>query len=545
MMRRVPDLIDVWFDSGAMPFAQWHYPFENQEAFQRTFPADFIAEGVDQTRGWFYTLHAIATMVMDSVAFKHVVVNGLVLDEKGEKMSKSKGNVVDPFDVVERYGADPVRWYMISNAPPWENLRFSERELEATRRRFFNTLENVYVFFATYANVDGFVYPQVRMPVAERAELDRWIISRLNSTIAEVEAAYEDYHPTRAARAIERFVDELSNWYIRRSRRRFWSARTGEQENERDKQAAYQTVYECLLATACLMAPIAPFFSEWLYRALQEGSEVSGPDSVHLADFPKVELAAIDAVLEHQMELARTIVSIVLALRNQARINVRQPLPRILVVTGPKVTREVVERVRPLILEEVNVKTIEYVEGTSHLVRRTAKPNYARLGKRLGKLMKGVAAQVAQLTEEAIEHYVQTGYLRLQVDGQAVELGPEDLEIRSEGLEGWLVGQESGVTVALDTSRDEALILEGLAREAINRIQNLRKKADFEVTDRIQVTYRADGLLAKALRQHADWIRNETLAVALQPSNQPAGEVVETFEIDDATFTVGIQRVLA
>jgi len=545
MMRRVPDLIDVWFDSGAMPFAQWHYPFENQEAFQRTFPADFIAEGVDQTRGWFYTLHAIATMVMDSVAFKHVVVNGLVLDEKGEKMSKSKGNVVDPFDVVERYGADPVRWYMISNAPPWENLRFSERELEATRRRFFNTLENVYVFFATYANVDGFVYPQVRMPVAERAELDRWIISRLNSTIAEVEAAYEDYHPTRAARAIERFVDELSNWYIRRSRRRFWSARTGEQENERDKQAAYQTVYECLLATACLMAPIAPFFSEWLYRALQEGSEVSGPDSVHLADFPKVELAAIDAVLEHQMELARTIVSIVLALRNQARINVRQPLPRILVVTGPKVTREVVERVRPLILEEVNVKTIEYVEGTSHLVRRTAKPNYARLGKRLGKLMKGVAAQVAQLTEEAIEHYVQTGYLRLQVDGQAVELGPEDLEIRSEGFEGWLVGQESGVTVALDTSRDEALILEGLAREAINRIQNLRKKADFEVTDRIQVTYRADGLLAKALRQHADWIRNETLAVALQPSNQPAGEVVETFEIDDATFTVGIQRVLA
>ncbi|WP_397547542.1 isoleucine--tRNA ligase [Rhodothermus marinus] len=542
-MRRVPDLIDVWFDSGAMPFAQWHYPFENQEAFRRTFPADFIAEGVDQTRGWFYTLHAIATMVMDSVAFRHVVVNGLVLDEKGEKMSKSKGNVVDPFDVVERYGADPVRWYMISNAPPWENIRFSERELDATRRRFFNTLENVYAFFATYANVDGFVYPAERMPVGERTELDRWIISRLNSTVAEVEAAYEDYHPTRAARAIERFVDELSNWYIRRSRRRFWSARTGEQENERDKQAAYQTVYECLETTALLMAPIAPFFSEWLYRALQEGSEVKGPESVHLADFPKVDRAAIDPVLEQRMALARTIVSIVLALRNQARINVRQPLPRILVVTGTGVDREVVESVRPLILEEVNVKDIEYVEGTSRVVRRTAKPNYPRLGKRLGKLMKGVAARVAQLTEEEIDRYLREGKLVLEVDGQQVELGPEDLEIKSEGIEGWLVGQEDGVTVALDTNRTEELILEGLAREAINRIQNLRKKAEFEVTDRIVVSYRAEGQLARALERHADWIRNETLAVALQPSEQPTGAHVETFDIDGETFTVGVQRV--
>src|SRR5690606_31790563 len=368
-MRRVPDLIDVWFDSGSMPFAQWHYPFENQDRFRDTFPADFIAEGVDQTRGWFYTLHAIATLVMDSVAYKNVVVNGLVLDEDGNKMSKSRGNAVDPFETIEQFGADVVRWSMMSNSPPWENQRFGERGLQETQRKFFSTLENVYGFFATYANIDGFRYAEVRIPVAERAELDRWIISRLNSTVAVVDEGLDAYHPTKACRAVEQFVDDLSNWYLRRSRRRFWSAKKANgQGDDRDKRAAYQTVYECLMAVAKLMSPVAPFFGEWLYQSLNQVAGTERTPSVHLALFPKVKDADVDERLEHQMNLARTIASLTLALRNEAGINTRQPLRRILVVTGIGVEEENVERVRHIILDEVNVKDIEYIDATNTII---------------------------------------------------------------------------------------------------------------------------------------------------------------------------------
>jgi len=538
-MRRVPDLIDVWFDSGSMPFAQWHYPFENQDRFRDTFPADFIAEGVDQTRGWFYTLHAIATLVMDSVAYKNVVVNGLILDEKGEKMSKTKGNTVDPFETIERFGADVVRWFMMSNSPPWENIKFSERGVLETLRKYFNTLENVYSFFATYANIDGFTYREDRIPVDRRAELDRWIMSRLNSTIAEVDEAYGVYNPTRAARAIERFVDELSNWYIRRSRRRFWKEAT----SDTDKVAAYQSVYESLIVVAALMAPIAPFFSEWLFQALASATGREAAESIHLADFPGVEAAAVDQDLERRMELARTISSVVLALRNTAGINVRQPLPRILVVTGAGVAQSDVEAVSGIIKDEVNVKAIEYVSESSSVVKRSARPNFKRLGSRLGKLMKPVNEAVRSLDDDRISQYISEGSLTLNVDGRQVELGPGDLEVTSEGIAGWLVHQEDRITVALDTTITDELLAEGLAREVINRVQSLRKAADFDVTDRIAVQYRTSGELSRALREYGQWIRNETLALELEESDDPGGDVVESFDVGEHTLQIGLRRL--
>ena len=552
-MRRVPDLIDVWFDSGAMPFAQWHYPFENEDQFDRNFPADFIAEGVDQTRGWFYTLHAIATLVMDSVAYKNVVVNGLVLDEDGNKMSKSKGNTVEPFEVIDAYGADVVRWYMMSNTPPWENIKFSERGLRDTRRKFFGTLENVYSFFATYANIDDFRPTDDRTPVAERKELDRWIMSRLNTTIAAAEASFDDYDPTSAARAVEDFVEEFSNWYLRRSRRRFWAAKKGEATNgqagaqdeldPKNKQAAYQTVYECLLATAKLMSPIAPFFGEWLYRALTDGLDADAAESVHLADFPEVEVAARDEALEHRMSLARTISSVVLALRNQAEINVRQPLPRLLVVTGTGVEEPAIEQVRDIILDEVNVKNVEYVDHSSEVVKRSAKPNFSKLGPRLGALMKPVNQAVRQLGDDAITRYLETDSLTLEVEGETVELAAGDLEIQSEGIAGWEVDQQGGVTVALDTQISDELLAEGLAREAVKRVQNMRKTAEFDVTDRIAIAYHGSEQITEAVARYADWIRNETLALELHEAKQPAGEAVDTFEIGDETLTIGVRRV--
>lgn len=556
-MRRVPDLIDVWFDSGAMPFAQWHYPFENREKFGRTFPADFIAEGVDQTRGWFYTLHAIASLVMDSVAFKNVVVNGLILAEDGEKMSKTKGNAVDPFQVIRTFGADVVRWYMMANNPPWENTKFSERGLTDTLRKFFNTLQNVYSFFATYANVDGFAYVEERIPVAERPELDQWIMSRLNTTILEVDEALADYNPTKATRAIERFVDELSNWHIRRSRRRFWTSKAGTGDGslgaelpsmgashtESDKLAAYQTVYECLVIVSKLMSPVAPFFSEWVYRALNGVGHRDTAASIHLANFPEVEQEAIDRDLEHRMGLAQTISSIVLALRNQSGLNVRQPLPRILVVTGPGVERENVERVRDVIQDEVNVKAVEYLADSNGIVHRTAKPDFKRLGKRLGKLMKGVNEAVRALPNEEIDRFLEKGQIAVRVDGNEIVLDREDVEVTSEGIAGWLVGQEGGVSVALDTTVTHDLLAEGLARESVNRIQNLRKTADFEVTDRIRVEYSASDQLAEAIQKHAGWIRNETLALELERARQPEGSHVEKFDIGSERLTIAVSRV--
>lgn len=538
-MRRVPDLIDVWFDSGAMPVAQWHYPFENKDRFETSFPADFIAEGVDQTRGWFYTLHAIAALVFDNVAFKNVVVNGLVLAEDGEKMSKSKGNAVDPFTTIEEHGADLVRWYMMSNTPPWENIKFSERGMIDTLRKFFSTLQNVYSFFATYANIDGFRYQEARIPVEKRTELDRWIISRLNTTIRAVDEALEAYNPTQAARAVETFVEEFSNWYIRRSRRRFWK-----EGDDTSKLAAYQTVYECLVTVSKLSAPIAPFFAEWLYMSLTEVTKSEEVESVHLTDFPAVDNAAVDLDLERKMGLARTVSSVVLALRNEAAINVRQPLPRAMVVTDARVAEADVESVREIILDEVNIKRIEYIEGSSGVVKRTARPNFARLGKRLGKLMKAVNQRVRDLTDEEIQSYLTDGRLSLDVEGQAIVLGADDLEISSEGVEGWLVGQEAGVTVALDTEIDDSLQAEGLARETVNRLQNLRKQADYEVTDRIRVAYEGSPGIVSALHSFAEWVRNETLAVELIQTPEPKGDVVESYTIGEETITLAVQRVV-
>lgn len=537
-MRRVHDLIDVWFDSGAMPFAQWHYPFENKELFSETFPADFIAEGVDQTRGWFYTLHAIATLVEDSVAYRNVVVNGLILDENGEKMSKSKGNTVDPFATIDEHGADIVRWYMMSNTPPWENLKFSERGLVETKRKFFNTLQNIYGFFATYANIDGFTARELPIPVSERTEMDRWILSRLWSTVDEVDTAYETYNPTRAARSIELLVDDLSNWYIRRSRRRFWKG----DEAMRDKQAAYQTVFECLSNIAIMMSPIAPFFSDWLYQMLN-GDSVEG-SSVHVAYFPELDNSLHDARLEERMDAARRISSIVLGLRNDCSINVRQPLGRLLVVTNDTVSEELVESVKGIILDEVNIKEIEYVSVSSGVVSRTAKPDFKKLGKRLGPLMKAANAAIRGLSDDEIATLQREGSLSLDLDGETVKISDDDVDIVSEGVDGWVVGQQGLTTVALDPEISESLLHEGFARESVNRIQNLRKQAGFEVTDRIKVTYSASGGLNSALVDHADWVRNETLAVELQEAENPDGELVETFEIENEKVTIGVQRLL-
>lgn len=546
-MRRVPEIIDVWFDSGAMPFAQWHYPFENRELFEANFPADFICEGVDQTRGWFYSLHAIATLVKDSIAYKNVIVNGLLLDARGNKMSKSKGNTVDPFEALDTHGADVIRWYMLSASAPWDNTKYDDRALRETRTKVFGTLENVYSFFATYANIDGFGADTPAPPVAERPELDRWILSRLQSTAVEAAQALDGYNPTPAARAIERFIDALSNWYIRRSRPRFWAgARADDHERATqadvaDKRAAYHTTLTCLREVAALMAPFAPFFADWLYSQLTtaEGAQAS----VHLADFPQPEADIIDKALERRMSLARAIVANTLALRNEAGLNVRQPLSRILVVEEPEVARTDVEAVADIVREEVNVDDIEFVAGQGELVKRSAKPNFKQLGKRLGKLMKPAAAAIAELDDAAISDYLQHGQLNLTVEGQTIELGEGDLLVAAEGVSGWLVDREDGVTVALDSTLDDSLLQRGLAREVINRIQRLRKQADFHVADRIQVSYHTqDAQLSAAIETHADLIQRETLARQLTAASAPAGQLRDSFQINDGQLELAVAR---
>lgn len=507
-MRRVPDLIDVWFDSGAMPFAQWHYPFEHQERFAQSFPADFIAEGVDQTRGWFYTLHAIATLVQDSVAYKNVVVNGLVLDEKGEKMSKSKGNAVDPFSTIETYGADVVRWSMMSSSPPWENLRFSERALQDTRRKFFGTIENTYAFFATYAAIDAPDFSLPPIPLAERAELDRWVLARLQETIQQVDEALEAYHPTRAARSVERFVEDLSNWYIRRSRRRFWKS-----EDAQDKLAAYQTVHECLTHLAVLMSPIAPFYSEWLYQALTRSVPGQWADSVHLAAFPKADADKRDGALVHAMDLARTISSLVLGLRHEAGLNVRQPLPRVIVVIAPGVEEVVLRSIEHIVRDEVNIKAMEYVSAASAFVQRKVAPNFRVLGKRMGPRMKAAQARILAMSDAEIDALVREGAVALDVDGAPETFTLDEISVTSQGVAGWLVAQEGPVAVALDTALTPELIAEGLVRETVNRVQNARKAQDLDVTDRIHVSFVATPTLEAAIHLHAAYIRNETLAL--------------------------------
>ncbi len=541
-MRRVPETIDVWFDSGAMPFAQWHYPFENQEAFERSFPADFIAEGVDQTRGWFYTLHAIAALVMDEVSFRNCVIGGLLLDAKGEKMAKTKGNALDPFDLIKEYGADRVRWYMMSNSPPWEDLKFNVNGVKEVERKLFSTLMNSYSFFATYANIDGYTGEEEAPSVIERPELDRWILSRLQSTVELVDMALASYHPTRAARAVESFVTDFSNWYIRRSRRRFWSAKaTRASESDDDKWAAYETVHTCLETTARLMAPIAPYYSEWLYQHLTANTR-DAAESIHLTCFPQKDQALVNAALEARMKSAQVICSLVLGLRNKAGLNIRQPVGRILVVVDEKCREETVSLVAPIILDEVNARTIEYIDTSHAIVRRSARPNFRQLGRRAGRNMPKVKEAILALEPAQLEAYSAGEQVTLTGEGFELELQTGDIEITAEGVEGWLVGQEDGYTVALDTVITEELLHEGLARESINRLQNLRKSAGFAVTDRIHVDCKATKVLRTAIEHYVDRIRNETLAITFNFVYSPKGERIERFDIGEESLTLGVSR---
>lgn len=535
-MHRIPDLLDVWFDSGAMPFAQWHYPFQNKDTFKTNFPADFIAEGVDQTRGWFYTLHALATMLFDKPAYKNVVSNGLVLDENGEKMSKSKGNSVDPFEMLQTYGADTVRWYMMSNSSPWENLKFSTDGLNETQRKFFNTIVNIYSFYAMYANIDGFRYSGSPLPVTERPEMDRWITSRLNSTVKLVDEHFEDYEPTKAAREIENYVEELSNWYVRRNRRRFWK-----EGKSIDKTSAYQTLYECLVSLAKLISPIAPFFGEWLYQQL---NNVTGQDeiSVHLSFYPTVEETAIDKQLERKMQIARTVSTVVLRIRNQIDINVRQPLSKIILSLN-KEDRAMVESVKHIILDEVNVKDIRFVEDDSGIVSKSAKPNYPVLGKKLGKKMKPVAKKINSLTTDDITEFEEKGYIDLDLEnGEKIRLTDNELEIQRTGLEGWSVETQDGITVAVDTELTSGLLQEGIAREFINRVQNMRKEADFEVTDRITIGFEGPEEVTKALNEMKTYIKEETLAEKIDDSVLDVSDFVKTWDIEGKECKISIRR---
>jgi isoleucyl-tRNA synthetase len=536
-MRRIPDLMDVWFDSGSMPFAQWHYPFENKDKFEDNFPADFIAEGVDQTRGWFYTLHALGTMLFDQPAYENVVANGLVLDEDGNKMSKSKGNAVEPFEVIQKYGADTVRWYMMSNSSPWENLKFSEDGLQETQRKFFNTIVNTYSFFAMYANIDEFVYSGTPIPVSDRMEMDRWIISRLNTTVKLVDEHLDDYEPTKAARVVENFVEELSNWYVRRNRRRFWK-----EGKSLDKTAAYQTLYECLVDLAKLISPIAPFLGEWLYQRLNRVTE-QDEESVHISFYPTVEETAIDKQLEHRMELARQISSMVLSLRNKIEINVRQPLSRIILPIEDQEERHAIESVKEIILDEVNVKEIQFVDDDSGIVHKSAKPNYPKLGSKLGAKMKPVAAKVGELTTDEITEYEETGSIDLDLGDQGiVQLGSDGLEIVRTGLEGWSVETENGLSVALDTDLSSDLVQEGLAREFVNRIQNMRKEADFEVVDRIAIGFDGSEQLEEAIESMKDYVKSETLAEDVVSHKLNVSDFVKTWEIGEEESTISIRR---
>ncbi|MDX1667133.1 MAG: class I tRNA ligase family protein, partial [Saprospiraceae bacterium] len=536
-MERELDLIDVWFDSGSMPYAQLHYPFENEDKLDTYFPADFIAEGVDQTRGWFYTLHAIATMVFDSVAFKNVVSNGLVLDKNGVKMSKRLGNVIDPFETIETYGADATRWYIISNSQPWDNLKFDLQGLQEVQRKFFGTLYNTYSFFALYANIDGFRFAEDEIPLADRPEIDRWIISRLNSLVQEVDEKYADYEPTDASRAVMSFVDEhLSNWYVRLCRRRFWKG-----DYTQDKISAYQTLYTCLMTVAKLMSPLAPFFSEWLFRNLNEVTKGEIWDSIHLADFPGFESGRIDPGLEQRMDYAQRISSLVLSLRKSENIRVRQPLKRILLPVLDRDFQAQVEAVKDLILAEVNVKEIEYVTDTSGVIKKKIKPNYKTLGRRLGKHMKAAARIIGELGQEEISSIEEENRYVLNVDGETYELTLEDFEILTEDIPGWQVASDGKLTVALDVSLDEQLLAEGMARELVNRIQNMRKDKDFEVTDRIRVHLEKDEAILPAVRAFGDYIKTETLADELELHEQlPEGETVEM--PDDLRLSIQVER---
>lgn len=539
-MQRESDLIDVWFDSGAMPYAQLHYPFEHKENIDKYFPSDFIAEGVDQTRGWFFTLHALSTMLFDSVSFKNIISNGLVLDKNGNKMSKRLGNAVEPFEVIEKHGSDPLRWYMITNSQPWDNLKFDIDGVDEVKRKFFGTLYNTYSFFSLYANVDGFCYTEKDIPVNERPEIDRWVISLLNSLIKEVEDAYENYEPTRAGRAIQDFVTEhLSNWYVRLNRKRFWG---GEYSN--DKIAAYQTLYTCLETVALLSAPIAPFYADQLFTDLNRVSGRHTDESVHLSDFPKFTSSLIDKELEEKMEIAQSISSMVLGLRRKVSIKVRQPLSKIMVPILDENFRKQLKEVEHIILSEVNVKEVEYLSDTSGVLVKKIKPNFKELGPRFGKSMKSISTAVASMTQKDISKLEKEETFTLNIPEGPIEILVKDVEILSEDIPGWLVSNEGRFTVALDITVSEDLRNEGIARELINRIQNLRKEAGFDVTDKIKISILKHSALNKAIEIHREYISSQTLAKEIDLVDFEPKGAATNIEIDtDINTAIKVEKI--
>ena len=537
-MKREIDLIDVWFDSGAMPYAQVHYPFENAELIDKriAFPADFINEGVDQTRGWFFTLHAIATMVFDSVAFKNVISTGLVLDAKGNKMSKHVGNVVNPFEMMEKYGADPVRMYMLTNSEPWDNLKFDAESVDEIRRKLFGTLYNTYSFFALYANVDGFDYSQDDVPLNERPEIDRWILSELHSLVKGVEHEMDDYDPTRAGRLIDTFVnDDLSNWYVRLNRKRFWG-----KEMSQDKLSAYQTLYTCLETVAKLLAPFAPFYADQLYLDLTRATNREQLQSVHLANFPVADEKCIDRELEERMEMAQKITSMVLALRRKVNIKVRQPLLQIMIPAVDQRQRAHIEAVKDLIMSEVNVKQLNFVDDGKGMLVKKVKCNFRTMGKKFGKLMKGIAAQMEALEQEAIADLERNGSIILMVEGSEVTVEVADVEIISEDIPGWLVSNEGNLTVALEVELNDELVKEGMAREIINRVQNLRKESGLEITDRIKVTLAPNAQTDAAVAAFGDYIKSQVLADELFVANNDGKEIA----FEDFNLNIKIDKII-
>ncbi|WP_418542808.1 isoleucine--tRNA ligase [Parabacteroides goldsteinii] len=538
-MKRETDLIDVWFDSGAMPYAQIHYPFENKEILDNrtVYPADFIAEGVDQTRGWFFTLHALATMVFDSVAYKAVVSNGLVLDKNGNKMSKRLGNAVDPFSTIEQYGSDPLRWYMITNASPWDNIKFDIDGMDEVRRKFFGTLYNTYSFFSLYANVDGFDYSEPDVPLNERPEIDRWILSLLNTLVKDVDGFYDTYEPTRAGRAISEFVnDNLSNWYVRLNRRRFWGGGM-----TTDKLSAYQTLYTCLETIAKLMAPIAPFYADQLFCDLIAVTGRETVESVHLSDFPKYDEALIDKDLEERMKMAQDVSSMVLALRRKVNIKVRQPLQTIMVPVMDAHQQESIEAVKNLILNEVNVKELKFVDNAAGILVKRIKPDFKKLGPRYGKIMKSLAAAIQSMSQEDILAFEAAGTFTLNVEGQDATIERTDVEIISEDIPGWLVANEGRLTVALDITVSESLRKEGLARELVNRIQNLRKSNGYDITDKINVTILSTDEMDDAIKEFNEYIANQVLAVSVEITEHAISDAT-VLDFEDFNLSVRIEK---
>jgi isoleucyl-tRNA synthetase len=530
-MKRESDLVDVWFDSGSMPYAQIHYPFENKELVDNNlaFPADFINEGVDQTRGWFFTLHAIATMIFDSVAFKNVISTGLVLDAKGNKMSKHVGNVVNPFDMIDKFGSDAVRFYMMTNSEPWDNLKFDPEGVAEVSRKFFGTLYNTYSLFAMYANVDDFNPATPQVPVEKRPEFDRWILSCLNSLVKGVETELNGYDPTRAGRLIDKFVDEdLSNWYVRLNKKRFWG-----KEMDEDKLAAYQTLYECLMTVSKLLAPFAPFFADRIYCDL--GGE---KDSVHLEKFPVADMSLVNADLENRMEIAQRITTIVLALRRKESLKVKQPLQTLMIPPVDADQKAAIESVKQIFLQEVNVKEVKFVEGAGILVKKV-KCNFRTMGKKFGKLMKGVAAQMDALSQEQIAQLEKAGSIVINVEGQELTVEVADVDIISEDIPGWLVGNEGNLTVALDITLTDELRNEGMARELVNRIQNLRKKGGLEITDRIVVSIQPNEAATKAIQNFGDYVGKQVLADEIRLENND-GQAVE---FDDFSLNIKVVKI--